>query len=43
MRTFCLVSGCSPGWLAFPGPAAAQTVVEYGAASKRGGHSYHGH
>ena len=33
MRTFCLVSGCLLRWLAFPGPAAAQTAVEYGAAS----------
>ena len=31
MRTFCLVSGCVLGWLACQGPAAAQSMVEYGA------------
>ena len=33
MRTFWLVSGCVLGLLAYEGPAAAQTVVEYGAAA----------
>jgi hypothetical protein len=33
MRTFCLISGCVLGLLAFEGPAAAQTMVEYGAAA----------
>jgi len=33
MRSFCLFSGCGLGFLACQGPASAQTMVEYGAAS----------